>query len=76
VVTAGVTVTAVPLVTAPTLLSMLPVPLLNTPVKVVEVPAVIVGAAAVKLVIVGAATTFTVACLVTAVPAAFVTVNV
>ena len=75
-VNAGETVTAVPLVTAPMLLSTLPVPLLNTPVKVVDVPAVIVAAAAVKLVIVGAATTVNVTCLVTAVPAAFVTVSV
>jgi hypothetical protein len=76
VVDAGDTVTAVPLITAPTLLSTLPVPLLNTPVKVVEVPAVIVPARAEKLVITGAATTVTVVCLVTAVPAAFVTVSV
>jgi hypothetical protein len=76
VVTAGDTVTAVPLVTTPTLLSTLPVPLLKTPAKVVEVPAVMVAAAAVKLVMVGTATTVTVACLVTAVPAALVTVNV
>jgi hypothetical protein len=53
-------VTAVPLVTVPTLLSTLPVPLLKTAVKVVEVPAVIVEAAEVKLVIRGAGTTVTV----------------
>ena len=45
-------------------------------VKVVEVPAVIVAAAAVKLVIAGAATTVTVTCKVTEVLAALVTVNV
>ena len=55
--TAGVTFTAVPLVTAPTALFTLPVPLLKTAVKVVDVPAVIVVAADVKLVIVGAGTT-------------------
>ena len=54
----------------------LPVPPLNTAVKVVEVPAVIVAAAGVKLVITGAATTVTVACLVAIAPAAFVTVSV
>ena len=76
VVDAGDTVAAVPLVTAPTLLSTLPVPLLNTPVKVVDVPAVIVAAAGVKLVITGAATTVTVTCLVAVVFAALVTVSV
>jgi hypothetical protein len=57
VVTPGVTVAGVPLVTAPTELFTLPVPPLNTPVSVVELPTVIVGAAATKLVIAGAATT-------------------
>jgi len=76
VVEAGLTVTALPLVTAPTLLSTLPVTLLKTPVKVVEVPAVIVAAADTKLVITGADTTVTMACLVTVVPAALVTVSV
>jgi hypothetical protein len=60
VVDAGETVTGVPLVTAPTLLLTLPVPPLNTAVNVVELPAVIVCEAAVKLVIAGAATTFSV----------------
>jgi hypothetical protein len=76
VVTAGETVTAVPLVTAPTLLFTLPVPPLNTAVKVVEPPAVIVAAAGVKLAIAGAATTVTVTCFVAVVLAAFVTVKV
>jgi hypothetical protein len=76
VVDAGVTGAAVPLVTAPTPLLTLPVPLLNTPVRVVEVPAVIVAAAEVKLVMAGAATTVTVACLVTLAPPVFVTVRV
>jgi hypothetical protein len=76
VVEAGLTVTAVPLVTAPTLLSTLPVPLLKTPVKVVDVPAVIVAAAVVKLVITGDVTNVTVTCLVAVVPAALVTVSV
>jgi hypothetical protein len=56
-VVAGETVTAVPLVTAPTPLLTEPVPLLNKPVNVVEPPAVIVVAVAVKLVMVGAGTT-------------------
>jgi hypothetical protein len=60
VVAEGETVAGVPLVTAPTLLLTLPVPPLKLPVNVVEVPAVIVGEAAVKLVIAGAATTFSV----------------
>jgi hypothetical protein len=50
--------------------------LLNTPVKVVEVPAVIVAAAAEKLVITGAATTVTVTCFVTEEFAVLVTVSV
>lgn len=75
-VDAGETVTGVPLVTAPTPLSTLPVPLVNTPVKVVEVPAVIVAAADTKLVMAGAGTTVTVACLVTDAPAVFETVRV
>jgi hypothetical protein len=50
--------------------------LVNTPVKVVEVPAVIVAAAETKLVMVGAATTVTVTCLVTVAPAVFDTVRV
>jgi hypothetical protein len=56
----GETVTAVPLVTTPTPLLTLPVPPLKTAVRVVEPPARIVGAAAVKLVIAGVATTFNV----------------
>jgi len=52
-VAAGETVTGIALVTLPTPLSMLPVPLLKTAVRVVDVPAVIDVAAAVKLVIVG-----------------------
>jgi hypothetical protein len=50
----GFTVTAVPLVTAPTLLSIEPVPLLNVPVNVVEPPAVIDDEPATKLLIDGA----------------------
>jgi hypothetical protein len=76
VVTDGETLTAVPLVTVPTALLTLPVPPVKTPVNVVEVPAVIVAAAEVKLVMAGAGTTVTVACWVTAVPAALVTVRV
>jgi hypothetical protein len=55
---------------------MLPAPPVNTPVRVVELPAVIVAAADVKLVIKGAATTVTVTCIVTDVLAVLVTVNV
>jgi hypothetical protein len=51
VVAAGVTVTDAPLVTGPTLLLMLPVPPEKTAVRVVELPVVIVAAAAVKLLI-------------------------
>lgn len=60
VVAEGVTVTAVPLVTVPTLLLTDPVPPLNTAVSVVELPAPIVEAAAVKLLITGGATTINV----------------
>jgi len=49
--------TGTPLVTVPTPWSTVPVPPLKTAVSVVEVPAVIVPAAGVKLVIAGAATT-------------------
>jgi len=76
VFTAGDTDTAVFDVTGPTLLSTLPFPLLNTAVKLVEVPAVMVAAAGTKLVMMGAATTITVADWVAVVPAALVTVNV
>jgi len=76
VVAAGVMFTGVPLVTEPTPLLTLPVPLLNTAVKVVELPETIVAAPGVKLVITGAGTTVTVACLVTLAPAALVTVRV
>jgi hypothetical protein len=76
VVAAGEMFTGVPLVTAPTPLSTLPVPLLNTAVRVVEFPETIVANPGVKLVIVGAGTTVTVACLVTKAPAVLVTVSV
>jgi hypothetical protein len=56
VVAVGVTVTRVPLVTAPTPLLTTPVPPEKTPVKVVEFPAVIVAAPALKLVITGGET--------------------
>ena len=54
-VAVGITVTGVPLVTAPTALSTEPVPLLNVPVNVVELPAVIEDEPATKLPIDGAA---------------------
>jgi TATA-box binding protein (TBP) (component of TFIID and TFIIIB) len=76
VVATGVIIMAMLLVTGPTLLSTEPEPALNTAVRLVELPAVIVVCAAVKLVITGAATTVTVVLAVTAVPAAFVTVSV
>ena len=46
---AGLTVAAVPELTVPTLLFTLPLPLLNTAVRVVEVPVVMGDLAAVKL---------------------------
>lgn len=66
---------ATPLVTAPTPLSILPVPLVNTGVKVVEPPTVS-DPPAVRDVATGAATTVIVAVVVAVVPAAFVTVKV
>jgi hypothetical protein len=75
VVAVGETVTAVPLVTAPTLWSTLPVPLEKTAVRVVEAPAVMVLLAAAKLVMEGAAATVTVTSAV-AVPVELVTVSV
>ena len=76
--TVGDTETPVPLVTAPTPWSTLPVPLLNVGVRVVEFPETIVSEVAVKLVMEGAATTVTVAVAVTetGVVAALVTVSV
>lgn len=65
-----------PLVTAPTPLSMLPVPPVNAAVSVVEPPTEIIAAPCVKLVIAGAATTVTVTCFVAVVFAVFVTVKV
>ena len=56
VVEVGVTVFAIPLPTGPTPLSTEAVPLLNTAVKVVELPAAIVADAAVKLLMTGAGT--------------------
>jgi len=76
VVDVGEILTGVPLVTAPTPLLMLPVPLGNTAVRVVEFPETIVDAPGVKLVITGAGTTVTVACLVTVAPPELVTVRV
>jgi hypothetical protein len=56
VVVDGAIVTGAPLVTAPTPLLIVPVPPEKTAVKVVELPAVIVLAADVKLVMTGGAT--------------------
>jgi hypothetical protein len=56
----GLTATTTPDDTAPTPLSTTPVPPLKAPVSVVLVPAVMVPAADVKLVMLGAATTVTV----------------
>ena len=75
-VAAGATLTDTPLATGPTPWSMLPVPPEKAAVRVVELPALIVAAPAVKLVITGAATTVTVICAVTNVPAPLVTVSV
>src|SRR5439155_7462253 len=66
----------VPLVTDPIPLSMDPVPPEKTAVSVVLVPEVIGDLAAVKLVMVGAATTSTVSVFVALAPAALVAVNV
>jgi hypothetical protein len=55
---------------------MLPVPLLNTAVRVEELPETIVADPGTKLVITGAGTTVTVASFVTTLPAVFVTVSV
>jgi hypothetical protein len=75
VVVAGVTVTGVPLTTAPMPLLIVPVPPEKTAFRVVEFPAVIVLAPAVKLLIAAAGTTVTVAVADTE-PALLVTVNV
>ena len=69
-------VPATAVVTAPMLWSTAPVPPVKTPVRVVAVPVVMGDFAAVKLVMTGVATTFTVTVAVTAVPAVFVTVRV
>ena len=76
VVAEGETVTAVPLVMAPTPWSTLPVPLENTAVRVVELPAVIVFLAAAKLEMEGAAATVTVTWAVVVAPPEPVTVSV
>lgn len=68
--------TATPEVTTPMPLSTPPVPPEKTAISVVLVPAVMVGCAAVKLVITGTAKTCTVVCAVTLVPAELVTVSV
>src|SRR5438270_12577043 len=70
VVEAGVIVFGVPDVTAPTPLSTLPLPLENTAVSVVDVPAVMVLCAAVNEVMLGGGTTVTVALANAIVPAA------
>ena len=75
VVVVGDTVLGVLLVTAPTALSIEPVPPANTPVRVVLEPVVMVALAAVKLEMVAAGTTVTVMFLVTKSPAALVTVS-
>ena len=77
VVADGVTVTGVPLVTAPTPLLMLPVPLTKTGVSVVECPAVIVAEPDTKLETAGAGNTVTVKPLLVAlIPCASVTFTV
>lgn len=70
--------TGVPLVTAPTPWSTLPVPPVKTAVRVVELPVTIVASPDVKLVIAGAGTTVTVvvSVMVAGVVAVFVTVSV
>ena len=67
-VAAGVTVTGVPLITAPMPLLIVPVPPEKTAVKVVELPAVMVDAPALKLLMTGGATPPTVRLAVPAMP--------
>jgi hypothetical protein len=76
VVAVGLTETAVPLVTAMLPGVTMPVPPVNTAVRLELEPAAIVAGLAVKLVITGAGTTVTVAVDVTAVPVVGVTVSV
>lgn len=76
VVAVGLTGTDVPLVTEMLPGVTTPVPFANTAVRLVLFPLVIVAEVAVKLVIVGAGSTVTVAWEVTAVPAALVTASV
>ena len=71
----GETVVATPEVTVISPGVITPVPPENVGVRVVELPEVIVEAAAVREVAVGAATTVTVAVVVAAEPAALVTVR-
>ena len=75
-VVVGLTLTAVPLVTARLPGVITPVPLANTAVRLELPPTMIVGGAATKLVIVGAGFTVIVAVCVTAVPLEGVTVSV
>ena len=75
VVDEGETVVATPEVTVISPGVITPVPPENVGVRVVESPEVIVEAAAVREVAVGAATTVTVAVVVAVEPAAFVTVR-
>lgn len=76
VVAAGLTLTAVPLVTAIFPGVITPVPLAKTAVRLELPPTVIVDGLATKLVIVGAGITVIVAVCVTAVPLVGVTVSV
>jgi hypothetical protein len=76
VVVAGLTVTGMPLVTGPTLLSTLPVPPVKLAVRVGDWPWRIVEGEATKLLIAGAATTVTICCFVVVAPPAPVTVRV
>jgi hypothetical protein len=76
VVAAGLTLTAVPLVTARSPGSIIPVPLAKTAVRLELPPAVIVAGFATKLVIAGAGFTVIVAVCVTAAPLEGVTVRV
>ena len=75
-VAVGLTLIAVPLVTARLPGVITPVPLANTAVRLELAPAAMVVGLATKLVIVGAGTTVTVTTCVTAVPLEGVTVRV
>ena len=76
VVATGVTLLLVPLVTVPTLLSMVPVPPVNENARVALPPAVTIAGVAVKLAMAGVECTVSVAALLMTLPAELLTVTV